>query len=82
MGILIQNVFNACKKNNYGYIDKNKERLNVQALCTRNNRGNTPIYIAVANRHIDATRYLLDRGVPIDIKNENGNTVLHRAFMN
>lgn len=82
IGILIQNVFNACKNNNYGYIDKNKERLNLNSLCTKNPRGNTPLYMAVAHRHIDTARFLIDKGVPIGIKNENGNTVLHKAFMN
>jgi ankyrin repeat protein len=75
-------VFNACKKNNYGYIDKNKDRLGLSALCSHDARGNTPLYMAVANRHIDTARFLLDKGVPINIKNENGNTVLHKAFMN
>mmetsp|Transcript_25983 Transcript_25983/g.19568 ORF Transcript_25983/g.19568 Transcript_25983/m.19568 type:complete len:119 (+) Transcript_25983:698-1054(+) len=82
MDVLIQNMFNACRKNNYGYIDKNRERLTLPLLCSKNQRGNTPLYVAVANRHMDAARYLIERGVPVNIKNENGNTCLHKAFMN
>ena len=91
LDILTQNVFTACKKNNYQYIEKNRERVGLAVLCAKNNHQNTPIYLAVANKHMDTTRYLLDRGkiidyhfvgVPINIRNEKGNTVLHKAFMN
>jgi ankyrin repeat protein len=74
-------MFNACKKNNYDYMEKNKDRLTQRELCTRDNRGSTPLYVAVANKHVDVARYLLDRGVPVNVRNENGNTVLHKAFM-
>lgn len=40
------------------------------------------LYTAVESRHMDTTNYLLKRGVPVDIKNEHGNTALHKAFMN
>jgi ankyrin repeat protein len=63
-------------------MDKNKERLTIGALCSKNDKGNTPLYIAVAYRHLETVRYLLERGVNVDAKNENGNTVLHKAFMN
>lgn len=48
----------------------------------QDSKGNRCLYIAVANKHTDTVKYLLDRGVKIDLKNENGNTALHRAFMN
>jgi ankyrin repeat protein len=82
MQILINNVFNACRKNNFIYIERNKERINVEKLCSRDYNQNTPLYIAVANRHMDTVKYLIERGVPVDLKNEGGNTCMHKAFMN
>jgi ankyrin repeat protein len=76
-------MFNACKKNNYNYIEKNKDRLTMRVLETsRDHKGNTSLYVAVANRHKDTAIYLIDKGVSINSKNENGNTPLHKAFMN
>jgi ankyrin repeat protein len=75
-------MFNACKKNNYTYIDRNKDRLTLKILLSKDAHGNTPLYVAVANKHLDTAKYLLDKGVPINTKNENGNTALHKAFQN
>jgi ankyrin repeat protein len=31
---------------------------------------------------MDTVRYLIERGVPVNLKNEVGNTCMHKAFMN
>jgi len=80
--ILIQNVFNSVKKNNFNYIERNKDRIKVEQLCKRNRRGNTCLYLAAAHKNLESVRYLLEYGVPVDIRNEHGNTALHKAFMN
>lgn len=79
----MSNMFNACRKNNYTYLEKNRDRLTLKILqTTKDSKGNTPLYVSVANKCYDTVKYLLDRGVPANSKNENGNTPLHRAFMN
>ena len=80
--IILNNVFNACRKNNWLYIERNRERLNVDRLCSKDFKGNSPLYIAVANKHMDTVKYLIERGVPIEQRNEGGNTAMHKAFMN
>ncbi|CDW87232.1 iq calmodulin-binding motif family protein [Stylonychia lemnae] len=83
MQMVIQNLFQACKKNNFNYIEKNRDRLTLKVLSnSKDHKGNTPIYVAVANKHIDTVSYLIERGVTVNSKNENGNIPLHRAFMN
>lgn len=76
-------MFQACRKNNYNYIDKNKERLTLKVMQTsKDHNGNTPLYVAVANKHQDTVKYLIKQGVDVNSRNENGNTPLHKAFMN
>ena len=82
VSVLITNMFNACKKNNYNYIEKNRDRLTFKLLLTKDEKGNSALYMATANKHLDCVRYLLERGFPINTRNENGNTVLHKAFQN
>lgn len=63
-------------------MDRNKDRLTTNYLSYKDSNGNTPLYIAIANRNMDTVKYLLERGVPIQSKNENDNSALHKAFMN
>lgn len=82
MQVLITNMFKACKKNNINYIEKNRDRINLKVLLTKDEKGNSTLYMATANKHIDCVKYLLDRGFPVNTRNENGNTALHKAFQN
>ena len=51
MQMVLSNMFQACRKGNHNYIEKNRERLPLKLLQTsRDNKGNTPLYVAVANK--------------------------------
>ena len=76
-------MFQACKKGNINYIDKNRDRLTLRILeNSRDAKGNSGLYIAVSTRQKDMVEYLLDRGMSVNSRNENGNVPLHKAFMN
>jgi len=43
--------------------------------------GNTPLYLAVMNKHVEAVRELVKIGADVNAKCENGNTCLHRMML-
>ena len=53
-------MFQACKRNNIYYLDKNKDHLPLPMLSkSKDERGNTALYIAVAYKSYDVVNYLL-----------------------
>jgi ankyrin repeat protein len=54
---------------------------NLTAL-SRNQFGDLPIHLAVANGHQNIVHWMLDNGVPVDIRNRLGATPLHSAAQN
>ena len=83
MNMVVQNMFHACKKGNITYIDKTRDRLTLKILeNSRDEKGNSGLYLAVSTRQKNMIKYLLDRGISVNSRNENGNTPLHKAFMN
>jgi ankyrin repeat protein len=52
----------------------------VSDFQVRDETGNTPLYYAVANKSYEAVVALLKIGVDVNMKNEFGNTALHRAL--
>lgn len=83
MKMVVENMFQACKKGNVNYIEKNRDRLSPKVLeNSRDPKGNSGLYVAVANRQYDMAEYLIERGVSVNSRNENGNVPLHKAFMN
>lgn len=47
----------------------------------KDEKGNTPLYYAVENKSYDIVKALLRIGVDVNVKNEFGNTALHRAML-
>ena len=70
----------ACRRNNIIYIRKNLTWLGVKDFNCKDEKGNTPLYHAVACDNIDVAKYLLELGANIELRNEHGNTVLHKAM--
>jgi phosphoribosylglycinamide formyltransferase-1 len=82
-----------CKKQRKAYILSLVEEGNLEAIKalsmtkneindTLNNRGWTPLSVAVFHQHIDLAHYLLDNGADVNHANPNGTTILMYAKTN
>ena len=67
-----QNIFVATKKNQVQQLLKYTESLNGSDLDIIDNQGNTPVYYAVVNMHLEVLKCLVDKGADINKRCELG----------
>ena len=71
-------VFEAAKTGNLSRL-KTLINGNLSLMHARDNEGNTPLHLAAYNDHVDAARFLIEKGASGDTVNEHGYTPLHCA---
>lgn len=78
-----KNIFAAVRQNNEKFLYDlfEKRDLKLKDFEIKDELGNTPLYYAVANKFVETVRGLLKIGVDVNVKNEFGNTALHRALI-
>ena len=81
MPILLENTIHAAKKNNPSYIQKNRNRYSQGDLDVTDHLGNTALFYAAQNMHLEALELLIQLGADVNRKCELGNTALHHAMM-
>ena len=82
MSAVQKNIFSAARSNNFVYLRECLLTCPKSDFEARDLRGNTSLWQAVSNMHIDAINVLVyEVGVDPDMKCELGNTVLHKALM-
>ena len=71
----------ACESGNINIVKMliNHPDININILQTYQKKYPTPIFKAVSSCHINIVKLLLEHGADIDIKNDDGETVLHLA---
>ena len=74
---------NACNVGNINIVTMlvNHEDIDINIVQTHEKRCPTPIFYAIKFGHINIIKLLLEHGADIDIRNIQGNTVLHQAAM-
>lgn len=55
---------------------------NLELHDFRDQNGNTPLWVAAVNKNVEAFRELIKLGADVNVKCENGNTILHRLMLN
>jgi len=78
---LMMNTFQAAKKNQLSYIQKNQTRYKPGDLNLKDQFGNSIVYYAVVNMHQAVLELLIKLGANLNQRGELGNTPLHYAFM-
>ena len=76
-----KNILQAARSNNVAYIRQMHKGHFANEFNFKDENGNTPLYIAVVNRQVDAVRELIKIGADVNAKCENGNTCLHRMML-
>ena len=70
----------------YGYMEeiklikKLKPKKFKDAINATDKAGNTPLHLAIYNRRIDMSEWLLENGADPNIQNKNGETAFHSVF--
>lgn len=75
------NIFISTKKNQVQQLLKYTENMTGADLDIIDNLGNTPVYYAVQNMHLEVLKTLIELGADVNKRCELGQTPLHQALM-
>ena len=76
-----KNLIAAARCNNIIYLRAQRHRLAKEEFECRDLKGNTPLWYAVVNQHVDTVSVMIfEICVDPDTECEEGNTALHKAL--
>lgn len=77
------NILQAARSNNYEYIRSMAQtHFDFELHDFKDQNGNTPLWVAAVNKNVEAVRALIKSGADVNVRCENGNTILHRLMLN
>jgi ankyrin repeat protein len=77
----VQKLFRACSINNITWIRQNLDFLSKKELNFLDNLRISPLYLSVSKGFVPIVKYLVKIGAKLELKNEFGNTVMHKAMI-